>query len=111
MFEIFSSGEVSLPGLPTTVALAAVATIGYLIGRFRKPHEAPGEQLQLELQRALGETRQLEQIADDVLAATRSALAECRSLSIALRTDAGRPAGRSTPNVISANSETPRAAV
>lgn len=111
MLEIFSGGEFSLPGLPTTVALAAVATIGYLIGRMNQPHEARGEQIQLDLERALGETRQLELIADDVLAATRCALAECRSISIALRTDAGRPAGRSAPNAFSAPSETPRASV
>ncbi|HUY88093.1 MAG TPA: hypothetical protein VMV10_05135 [Pirellulales bacterium] len=107
MLELFSGGELSLPGLPTTVALAAVATIGYLIGRLAKP-EAPGEQLRLDLQRALGETRQLEQIADDVLEATRSALAECRRFAVAVRTDSGQPSDRSAPNVFSTPSETPR---
>lgn len=108
MLEIFSGGDFHLPGLPTTVALAAVATIGYLIGRLGKPHEAPSERLQLDLQRALGETRQLEQITDDMLEATRSALAECRRISVAVRADAGQTAKRSAPNSFSVANETPR---
>lgn len=111
MLEMFSFGEVSLPGLPTTVALAIVATIGYLIGRFEKPHASGGEQMRLDLERALGETRQLEQIADDVLAATRSALAECRRFAVDTRTDHGRTSNRPAPKILSAASHPPRAAI
>lgn len=107
MFEWFS-GASSLPGLPTSVALATVATIGYLIGRLGKPQEISDEQLRLDLERALGETRQLEQIADDVLEATRSALAECRRFSVAVRSDAGEALERPAPNVFATASEAPR---
>jgi hypothetical protein len=111
MLEMFSFGELTLPGLPTTVALAIVATIGYLIGRFEKPHAPSGEQLRLDLERALGETRQLEQIADDVLQATRSALAECRRITVDTGSDHGRMLTRPAPKVRPAASQPPRTAV
>lgn len=111
MLEMFSIGELSLPGLPTTVALAIVATIGYLIGRFEKPHAPGGEQLRHDLERALGETRQLEQIADEVLAATRSALAECRRFTVDSGANRGRTLNRPAPKVLSAGSQPPRAVI
>lgn len=111
MLEMFSFGELSLPGLPTTVALAIVATIGYLIGRFEKPRAPGGEQLRLDLERALGETRQLEQIADGVLEATRSALAECRRFTVDTHAGGGRTSNRPAPKVRSAASQPPRARI
>jgi hypothetical protein len=109
MFEMYSLGELHLPGLPTTVALAIVATIGYLIGRFEKPSAPQGEQLRLDLERALDETKQLEQIADDVLEATRCALADCRRFAVETRADTGRPLGGPIPRAILPASPTPRA--
>lgn len=111
MLATFSFGELSLPGLPTTVALAIVATIGYLIGRFEKPPAPGGEQIRLDLERALGETRQLERIADDVLAATRGALAECRRFTIDARTNGGRTSNRPSQKALSASNSPPRAAI
>ena len=111
MLEMISFGELSLPGLPTTVALAIVATIGYLIGRFEKPHAPDGEQLRLDLERTLGETRQLEQIADEVLAATRSALAECRRFTVDAGADHGRTLNRPAPKVRPAASQPPRTVI
>lgn len=88
MLNSIFGGELLLPGLPTTVALAAVATIGYVIGRRNRPHdETSSGQAQRDLERALGETKQLEEITDEVLQATRRALDECRRFSAALRTD------------------------
>jgi len=76
-----------LPFLPTTVALAAVATLGYLVGRRSRGCETPSEQACRDLRQTLDDTRQLEQITDDMLQATRQALDECRRLSFASRTD------------------------
>ena len=111
MLELISASELHLPGLPTTVAVAAVATIGYLIGRHATARDAPEEQLRRDMERALSETRQLEQIADDVLEATRSALAECRRFSHEIRSDAAQSPVRSAPNAFAAPSESSRSLV
>jgi hypothetical protein len=100
MLNAISGGEFLLPGLPTTVALAAVATLGYLVGRRNGLRDdAASKQAQRDLDRTLGETKQLEQITDEVLQATRRALDECRRFSAALRTDG---AARLTPPAPSA---------
>lgn len=60
--------ELSLYGLPQTVALAAVAVVGYLFGRKRRGKEAPAENSPAteEIQRATRIARQLETIADEL---------------------------------------------
>jgi len=67
-FDVLPLGasNVTLVGLPATVALAAVALIGYLFGnRTRaKMNAAIDERRQQELDRAVRIARQLEQIAD-----------------------------------------------
>jgi hypothetical protein len=67
------------PSLPGTVALAAVALLGYLVGRQgRRP--APAGQADLE--QALDDARRLERITDEMLVATRQALNHCQQLKI-----------------------------
>ncbi|WP_425616563.1 diguanylate cyclase [Anatilimnocola sp. NA78] len=69
-------------GLPTTVALAAIAVIGYLFGQRTQP--APNDQAQLrrELKRARGIIRDLEVVAQQVrrdLARHQGSLGKFRS--------------------------------
>ncbi|HVX63265.1 MAG TPA: hypothetical protein VHC19_21770 [Pirellulales bacterium] len=87
----------TLPFLPTTVALAAVATLGYLVGRRSRGGEPPSEHAYRDLRQTLDDARQLEQLTDDMLQATRQALDECRRLSFGSRTDESKagPARRS----------------
>lgn len=66
-----------LPGIPATMALAVVALIGYWVGRqSRNNRQAASE----KLEQALTDARQLEQISDEMLSATREALDQCRQL-------------------------------
>lgn len=88
MLAEFLSGEMTLPSLPTSVALAAVATLGYLVGRMSRDRQARAAQARRDLQQSLDDARQLEQITDDMLEATRRALEECRRISASARTDA-----------------------
>jgi lauroyl/myristoyl acyltransferase len=108
MLNAIFGGEFMLPGLPTTVALAAVATIGYLVGRRNGLRdETTSKQAQRDLDRALGETKQLEQITDEVLQATRRALDECRRFSAALRTDGATTLAPPAPSASPARREIP----
>ena len=91
-------GEMTLPFLPTTVALAAVATLGYLVGRRTREADTLSEQSCRDLRQTLDDTRQLEQITDDMLQATRQALDECRRLSFASRTDIASAAASGRPS-------------
>lgn len=79
-FLIF--GDFQLPGIPATMALAAVALIGYLFGRQSRPGIPPAETSSESLQRALSDARQLEQITNEMLSATRDALDQCRQLNM-----------------------------
>lgn len=75
-------GDFQLSGIPATMALAAVALIGYLVGRQSRtnaPTLAPSSE---NLERALADARQLEQLTDDMLNATREALNQCRQLKM-----------------------------
>jgi diguanylate cyclase (GGDEF)-like protein len=59
--------ELLLPALPATVALAAVALIGYLIGRWQRPSLAPSaDAARRELKRAQAIVLDLEKIAHRV---------------------------------------------
>jgi hypothetical protein len=71
--------QFQVPGIPATMALAAVALIGYLAGRRSRP-TAPVDIPALDIDEALADARQLEQITDEVLSATREALEQIRML-------------------------------
>ena len=108
MLDWISGAEFTLPGLPTTVALAAVATIGYLVGRRNRLGDATSSrQAERDFDRALGDAKQLEQITDEVLQATRRALDECRRFSAALRTDGASPLTPPAAGATAARRETP----
>jgi hypothetical protein len=69
-----------VPSIPAAMALAAVALIGYLVGRQSRP--AKVDNSAAKISQALADARQLEQITDDVLSVTREALDHCRKLRI-----------------------------
>jgi hypothetical protein len=69
-----------VPSIPAAMALAAVALIGYLVGRQSRP--TPADDSAEKISRALADARQLEQITDEVLSVTREALDQCRKLRI-----------------------------
>jgi len=77
MTGLIVCGAILFEGISTTVALAAVAVLGYLVG-LRRRHQAELEQVESELshqlQRALENSRKLENITDGLLKATREAL-------------------------------------
>jgi hypothetical protein len=77
MIGLVVCGAILFEGISTTVALAAVAVLGYLVG-LRRRHQAAADpierELGRELQRALENSRQLENITDGLLKATREAL-------------------------------------
>ena len=81
MFDTIFGGELMFPALPSTVALAMVALLGYLVGRGSRRHKTDAAQARRHLDQALGDARLLEQLTDDVLLATRHALDECRRFS------------------------------
>jgi diguanylate cyclase (GGDEF)-like protein len=59
--------ELLLPGLPIPVALATVAVIGYLVGRFQRPrHPGPSDATRRELKRAQAIVTDLEKIAQRI---------------------------------------------
>jgi len=59
--------DIALPSLPIPVALAAVAVIGYLIGRFQRPNAPPAsDATRRELKRAQAVVVDLERIAHRV---------------------------------------------
>lgn len=77
----FPLADFQVSGIPATMALAAVALIGYLVGRQSRTvveTNAPGE----NLERALADARQLEQLTENMLSATRDALDHCRQLKL-----------------------------
>lgn len=79
MLSVLLATQANWPSLPGTVALAAVAVLGYLVGRQgRRP--APADQA--GLQEALDDARRLEQITDEMLVATRQALHHCQQLKV-----------------------------
>lgn len=86
MLKSLFIGEFMLSGLPTTVAVAAVASFAYLAGLMSKLDETPGEPLR-ELDEAWCEGQELARMADDVLAVTHRALADSHRLSRAVPSD------------------------
>src|SRR5262245_24694900 len=59
--------DISLPGLPIPVALAAVALVGYIFGRFQRPGGTPtSDATRRELKRAQAIVQDLEKIAHRV---------------------------------------------
>jgi xanthosine utilization system XapX-like protein len=70
-----------VPSIPAAMALAAVALIGYLVGRQSRPAAVRSESAE-KISRALADARHLEQITDEVLSVTREALDQCRKLRI-----------------------------
>jgi hypothetical protein len=71
--------EISLSGISPAVALAAVAVVGYLVGRqAQRSAEAAKTATRRELRRTLDSVAELESITDSVLRATRDASAQCR---------------------------------
>jgi hypothetical protein len=81
VFNAIFGGELMFPALPSTVALAMVALLGYLVGRGSRRRQTDAAQARRHLDQALGDARLLEQLTDDVLLATRHALDECRRFS------------------------------
>ncbi|HUY32436.1 MAG TPA: hypothetical protein VMV69_06615 [Pirellulales bacterium] len=83
MTELVVCGAILIEGISTTVALAAVAVLGYLVG-LRRRHATEAARVRRELgrqlQQALDNSRQLEQITDGVLQATREALRQSSRL-------------------------------
>ncbi|HEY4312363.1 MAG TPA: GGDEF domain-containing protein [Pirellulales bacterium] len=82
--------------LPTTVALAAVATIGYVMGRRSQPMpDYHGDRARRELKRAKAVASQLEDIADRVrknLATHQSSIAKFKDRVTAMSTQEERAA-------------------
>lgn len=93
-FLIF--GDFQLAGIPATMALAAVALIGYLVGRQSRANDQPAKPSAENLERALADARQLEQLTDDMLSATREALDQCRQLKMHAQLRLPRAAERAT---------------
>jgi hypothetical protein len=86
MLKSLFIGEFMLSGLPTTVAVAAVASFAYLAGLMSKLDETPGEQLR-ELDETWCEGQEFAQMTDDVLAVTRRALTDSHRLSRTVHSD------------------------
>jgi len=80
MLSQFIASGVQLPSIPATLALAAVASLGYLVGRWSRQKAAIENSTSQDLQRALSDARQLEQITDEMLNVTRAALEHCQRL-------------------------------
>lgn len=72
--------DFQLPGIPATLGLAAIALIGYLVGRQSRTAKTAAGQSSQDLDRALADARQLENITEEMLSATRDALDQCRQL-------------------------------
>ena len=72
--------EAGLPSISATVALAAVASLGYLVGRWSRQAKVVENSTSDDLQRALSDARQLEQITEEMLSVTRAALEHCQRL-------------------------------
>ncbi len=79
--QLFTSG-VELPSIPATLGLAAVASLGYLVGRWSRQATTIENSASHDLQRALSDARQLEQITDEMLNVTRAALEHCQRLRV-----------------------------
>ena len=73
--------DFQVSGIPATMALAAVALIGYLVGRQSRAAVETKPSTE-NLERALADARQLEQLTDSMLSATRDALDHCRQLRL-----------------------------
>lgn len=80
MLSQFIASGVTLPSIPATLALAAVASLGYLVGRWSRQATTIENSTSHDLQRALSDARQLEQITDEMLSVTRAALEHCQRL-------------------------------
>lgn len=80
MMSSFVSSGVELPSISATVALAAVALLGYLVGRWSRQAKTIENSTDHDLERALSDARQLEQITDEMLSVTRAALEHCQRL-------------------------------
>lgn len=109
MFDATLFGQLMLPALPTTVALAMVAALGYLVGRHSRLRDALAAQARRNLEQTLDDTKQLERITDDMLKATRQALAECRRISLDSRTDGGAGAPPASRNRAATEKRTTKA--
>lgn len=81
-------------GLPETVALAAVAVIGYLFGR-RTPPTKPSGEPSGELLRAAEIARQLEQVAATLRGHLASHRAEVERFKVEVRRTGAEPSGES----------------
>ena len=80
MSVLLLAEQFQLPGIPASVALAAVALIGYLVGKQSQAKQSAATPRRDDLDRALADARQLEQFTDEMLTATREALASCRQI-------------------------------
>lgn len=77
--QLFEFG-VPLPSISATLGLAAVAALGYLVGRWSRQARVVEKSTNEDLRRALSDARQLEQITDEMLRVTRAALDHCQRL-------------------------------
>lgn len=94
-FLIF--GDFQISGIPATMALAVVALIGYLVGRQSRATATAPRLPSENLERALADARQLEQLTDDMLNATREALDQCRELKVYGQSRQARAAEHALP--------------
>lgn len=80
MLKSLLLADFMLSGLPTTVAVAAVAAFAYLVGLMSRLDEAPAEPFR-EPDEAWYEGQEFAQMTDDVLAVTRKAFCDSQRLS------------------------------
>lgn len=85
--------QFQVSGIPASMALAAVALIGYLAGRHSRP-STKAKPEPVDVNDALAGARQLEQITDEVLSVTREALEKCRMLRLHGQPPAAMPQPR-----------------
>ena len=86
MLKSLFIADFMLSGLPTTVAVAAVAAFAYLAGLMSKLDAEPAEQFR-ELDAGWYEGQEFAQMTDDVLAVTRKAFCDSQRLSRAVHPD------------------------
>ncbi|HVX10539.1 MAG TPA: hypothetical protein VHC22_05125 [Pirellulales bacterium] len=79
---VYLLADLQLPAIPATMALAVVALIGYFVGKQSQARGDSDEASSRHLAQALADARQLEELTDQMLLATRQALEHCRQLTV-----------------------------
>lgn len=86
MLKSLFVADFMLSGLPTTVAVAAVAAFAYLAGLMSRLDESPAEQFR-DPDDVWFEGQEFAQMTDEVLAVTRKAFCDSHRLSRAAHAD------------------------